>query len=71
MDVLWWWMFSCEYTLIHVHTGHNVVLHACTIEDGCLVGMGSTLLDGVKVCHWGKNECCWRCLYNVEAMKQQ
>lgn len=30
-------------------TGHNVVLHACTIEDGCMVGMGSTLLDGVTV----------------------
>lgn len=29
--------------------GHGAVLHACTIEDGCLVGMGATLLDGAKV----------------------
>lgn len=29
--------------------GHGAVLHACTLEDGCLVGMGATLLDGVKV----------------------
>jgi len=24
-------------------------LHACTIADGCLVGMGATLLDGVRL----------------------
>jgi len=29
-----------------VTVGHKVVLHACTIGDFCLVGMGSTVLDG-------------------------
>jgi len=29
-----------------VTVGHNVVLHACTIENRCLVGMGSVILDG-------------------------
>ena len=30
--------------------GHNAILHSCTVEDGCLIGMGATLLDG---CHIG------------------
>ncbi len=29
--------------------GHNVVIHGCTIEDECFIGIGSILLDGVKV----------------------
>ena len=29
--------------------GHNVVLHGCKIEDRCLIGMGSILLNGVVV----------------------
>lgn len=29
--------------------GHNAVLHSCTVEDGCLVGMGAVLLDGCKI----------------------
>jgi carbonic anhydrase/acetyltransferase-like protein (isoleucine patch superfamily) len=29
-----------------VTVGHNAVVHACTVEDLCLVGMGSVLLDG-------------------------
>lgn len=29
-----------------VTIGHNVVLHACTIGNQCLVGMGSIVLDG-------------------------
>jgi carbonic anhydrase/acetyltransferase-like protein (isoleucine patch superfamily) len=28
-----------------VTVGHLVVLHACTIEDECLIGMGSIVLD--------------------------
>jgi len=32
-----------------VTVGHNVVLHACTIEDLCLIGMGSVVLDGSVV----------------------
>jgi carbonic anhydrase/acetyltransferase-like protein (isoleucine patch superfamily) len=26
--------------------GHGVVLHGCTIGDGCLVGMGATIMNG-------------------------
>jgi carbonic anhydrase/acetyltransferase-like protein (isoleucine patch superfamily) len=29
--------------------GHAAIIHACTIEDGCLVGMGSIILDGARV----------------------
>ncbi|MEM8865697.1 MAG: gamma carbonic anhydrase family protein [Planctomycetota bacterium] len=29
-----------------VTIGHNAVLHACTVKDRVLVGMGATLLDG-------------------------
>jgi gamma-carbonic anhydrase len=29
--------------------GHGVILHGCTIEDWCLIGMGSTILDGARI----------------------
>jgi carbonic anhydrase/acetyltransferase-like protein (isoleucine patch superfamily) len=29
--------------------GHGVILHGCTIEDFCLIGMGSRILDGARV----------------------
>jgi len=29
-----------------VTVGHNATLHACTISDYCLVGMGAVVLDG-------------------------
>lgn len=29
-----------------VTVGHRVILHACTVEDRCVVGMGSIVLDG-------------------------
>lgn len=29
--------------------GHGAILHACTIEDHCLVGMGATVLDGAVI----------------------
>ncbi len=32
-----------------VTVGHNVTLHACTIENLCLIGMGSTVLDGAII----------------------
>lgn len=32
-----------------VTVGHNCVLHACTIEDYCLIGMGSIILDGAII----------------------
>ncbi|WP_300367838.1 gamma carbonic anhydrase family protein [Hydrogenimonas sp.] len=32
-----------------VTVGHRVMLHGCTIEDGCLIGMNSTILDGAVI----------------------
>jgi len=29
--------------------GHGAILHACTVEDLCLIGMGSTILDGARI----------------------
>src|SRR2546430_12220835 len=29
--------------------GHSAIIHACTVEDLCLIGMGAILLDGVRV----------------------
>jgi gamma-carbonic anhydrase len=29
--------------------GHGAIIHACTVEDLCLIGMGSILLDGARV----------------------
>jgi carbonic anhydrase/acetyltransferase-like protein (isoleucine patch superfamily) len=28
-----------------VTVGHRAILHACTVEDNCLIGMGATILD--------------------------
>src|SRR5438874_1772323 len=33
----------------YVTVGHSVTLHGCTIEDRCLVGMGSIILNGAKI----------------------
>ena len=33
----------------YVTVGHNAILHGCTIEDFCLVGMGAVVLDGARV----------------------
>ena len=51
-----------DCSVIHVNTGthptvledeitvgHRVTLHGCYVESGCLIGIGSTLLDGVRV----------------------
>ena len=32
-----------------VGVGHRVILHACIVEDECLIGMGSILLNDVHV----------------------
>jgi carbonic anhydrase/acetyltransferase-like protein (isoleucine patch superfamily) len=32
-----------------VGVGHRVILHGCTVEDECLIGMGSVLLNGVVI----------------------
>ena len=48
-------------TIVHVDTGvpcrvgrrvgvgHRVILHGCEVEDGCLIGMGSVLLNRVRI----------------------
>lgn len=35
-----------------ITVGHRVTLHGCYVETGCLIGIGSVLLDGV---HVGRN----------------
>lgn len=32
-----------------VTVGHRVVLHGCTIQNACLIGMGSVILDGAVI----------------------
>jgi carbonic anhydrase/acetyltransferase-like protein (isoleucine patch superfamily) len=29
--------------------GHAAIIHACTVEDFCLIGMGSIILDGARI----------------------
>ena len=33
----------------HVTVGHAAIIHACTIDDGCLIGMGATILDHAHI----------------------
>lgn len=33
----------------YVTVGHSAVVHACQIEDKCLIGMNATILDNVKI----------------------
>ncbi|MEE8393929.1 MAG: gamma carbonic anhydrase family protein, partial [Rhodospirillales bacterium] len=33
----------------NVTIGHTAIVHACTLEDGCFVGMGATVMDGAVV----------------------
>ncbi|MDO5089460.1 MAG: gamma carbonic anhydrase family protein [Leptotrichiaceae bacterium] len=33
----------------NVTVGHNVILHGCEVSDNVIVGMGSTLLNGVRI----------------------
>jgi carbonic anhydrase/acetyltransferase-like protein (isoleucine patch superfamily) len=32
-----------------VSVGHGAVLHGCTVEDGCLIGMNATVLNGAVI----------------------
>ena len=36
-----------------VTIGHAAVIHACTIEDYCLIGMHATVLDGAVIKKYG------------------
>jgi carbonic anhydrase/acetyltransferase-like protein (isoleucine patch superfamily) len=29
-----------------ITVGHQAILHGCTVEDGCLIGMAATVMDG-------------------------
>jgi carbonic anhydrase/acetyltransferase-like protein (isoleucine patch superfamily) len=33
----------------NVTVGHRVILHGCEIGDNCLIGMGSTVMDGAVI----------------------
>jgi carbonic anhydrase/acetyltransferase-like protein (isoleucine patch superfamily) len=33
----------------HVTVGHGAILHACTVESGCLIGMGAIILSGAVI----------------------
>ncbi|HEY0564630.1 MAG TPA: gamma carbonic anhydrase family protein [Terriglobales bacterium] len=32
-----------------VTVGHNVTLHGCVVEDNCLIGMGSVILNNARI----------------------
>jgi carbonic anhydrase/acetyltransferase-like protein (isoleucine patch superfamily) len=41
-----------QYSVIlgeYITVGHSVTLHGCTIEDRCLIGMGSIILNGARI----------------------
>lgn len=43
---------SAEYGCLigaYVTVGHMAMLHACTIGDECLIGMGAIILDGAEI----------------------
>ncbi len=43
---------SDEYSTIigdYVTVGHGAIVHGCTIEDHCLIGMGSIVMDGTVI----------------------
>lgn len=33
----------------NVTVGHGAIIHACTVNDDCLIGMGSIILDGAVI----------------------
>ena len=44
-------MHGTHLTVIgdEVTIGHGAIVHGCTIEDRCLIGMGAILLNGVRI----------------------
>ena len=42
-------LFSHLNDILSLHLGHCATVHAASIGDNCLIGMGSTVLDGAKV----------------------
>ena len=47
----------------HTTIGHAAIIHACTIGDECLIGMGSTILDGAQIGN--------RCIVGANALVTQ
>ena len=47
----------------HVTVGHSAIVHACTVGDETLVGMGATILDGAVI---GR-----QCLVGAHALVKQ
>jgi carbonic anhydrase/acetyltransferase-like protein (isoleucine patch superfamily) len=45
---------------VHCTVGHHAILHACTIEDGSLIGMGAVVLNRARI---GRN-----CLIGAKAL---
>lgn len=41
--------FSKTTVGARVTVGHRVILHGCTVEDDCLIGMGAILLDNCVI----------------------
>lgn len=33
----------------NITVGHGAILHGCTVEDNCLIGMGATILNGAII----------------------
>jgi len=44
-------MLNTHATIVgdEVTVGHAAVLHGCTVEDRCLIGMGAILLNGARI----------------------
>src|SRR5208282_1069362 len=44
------WMNSVLRGDVHqIRVGHSAILHGCKIEDRCLIGMGSIILNGAVI----------------------
>lgn len=43
-----------------VTIGHGAIVHGCTVEDDCIIGMGAVLLNGARI---GKN-----CIIGAETL---
>ena len=53
---------ACARIGADVTVGHRAVIHGATLEDGCLVGIGAIVLNGVTV-GAGCPGCCWFCCH--------
>src|SRR5881296_3060133 len=47
----------------YVTVGHSAIVHACTVGDDVLIGMGATILDGAVIGDW--------CLIGANALVTQ